>query len=126
MNKKRIILLFLLLNNELTFRPDTQQMLKKGAFAMPGLKDTSRIKIGNTPVSVAVRATNVYNDEVKDGQKRGGFIGNVRLTFSLNDILMGLFNKTERNKRRNKKKAKAWKYYNDYPEHLEWKPKEKQ
>lgn len=117
---------FLLHKNELTLRPDTAKMLKEGAFSMPDLKDKNRIQINNTPVSVAAQATNIYNDQVKDGQKRGGFVLSTRVTFSLNDILMGIFSKTERAKRRNRKRAKAYKYYNDYPEHLEWKPKEKQ
>ncbi|MDH6304376.1 hypothetical protein M2459_001109 [Parabacteroides sp. PF5-5] len=117
---------FALYKNELNLGPDTGKILKDGAFAMPDLRDKNRLQVPNTPVSVAAQATNIYNEEVKDGQKRGGFVFSTRLTFSLNDILMGIFNKTERNKRRNRKKANAWKQYKDYPEHLEWKPKERQ
>ncbi|MDR0429273.1 MAG: DUF4858 domain-containing protein [Tannerellaceae bacterium] len=117
---------FILRKIESTLNPDTVKMLKEGAFAMPDLKDKNRIQIGNTPITVAAQATNIYNENVKDGQKRGGFTGSAILRFSVNDILMGIFSKTERNKRRNRKKAKAWQYYNDYPEHLEWKSKEKQ
>ncbi|MDR1203362.1 MAG: DUF4858 domain-containing protein [Tannerellaceae bacterium] len=115
-----------LYKKELMLHPDTAEILQKGAFSMPDLRDKNRIQVGNSPVSVAVQATNVYNNQVKDGQKRGGFVLATRITFSLNDILMGIFSKTERAKRRNKKRANAWKYYNNYPEHLEWKPKEEQ
>ncbi len=96
-----------------------------GGFTMPELRDKDRIQIGNSPLSVAAGAENIYNENVKDGQRRGGFTGRVRYTFSLNDILMGIFSKTERAKRRNRKKANAWKIYNDYPEHLEWRNNEK-
>jgi hypothetical protein len=114
-----------LYKKELMLRSDTIERLQKGAFAMPDLRDKNRIQLGKSPVSVAVQATNVYNDQIKDGQKRGGVVSGARITFSLNDILMGIFSKTERAKRRNKKKANAWKHYNNYPEHLEWKPEKK-
>ncbi|MDR1161443.1 MAG: DUF4858 domain-containing protein [Tannerellaceae bacterium] len=114
-----------LYKKELMLRSDTIEKLQKGAFAMPDLRDKDRIQLGKSPISVAVQATNVYNDQIKDGQKRGGVVLGIRLTFSLDDILTGIFSKTERAKRRNKKKANAWKYYNNYPEHLEWKPEEK-
>jgi hypothetical protein len=117
---------FALYKKELMLRPDSVEKRQKGAFSMPDLRDKNRVQIGNSPVSVAVQATNVYNDQIKDGQKGGGVVSNTRLTFSLNDILMGVFSKTERAKRRNKKKANAWKYYNAYPEHLERKPEEKE
>lgn len=100
---------------------DDTLKVSAGAFALPDLRDKNRIRIGNTPVTVAAKAGNIYNEQVKDGYKRGGFTGSLRITFSLNDILMGIFDKTERNKRRNKKRAQAWKIYNDYPEHLECK-----
>lgn len=96
-------------------RSETIDSLLRGAFTMPDLTDKNWLKIGNTPITVTARADNIYNNTVKDGYKRGGFVGTARITFSLNDILMGIFSKTERNKRRNKKKAQAWKTYNDYP-----------
>jgi hypothetical protein len=115
-----------LYKKELMLRSDTAERLKKGAFAMPpDLRDKNRIHPGKSPVSIAVQAANVYNDQIKDGQKRGGVASGIRITFSLNDILKGIFSKTERARRRNKKKANAWKHYNNYPEHLEWKPEEK-
>lgn len=117
---------FALYKKEPALRTDTAGTPQEGAFSIPDLRDKNRIQIGKSPLSVAAQATNVYNDRIKDGQKRGGGVLSIGLTFSLDDILMGIFSKTERARRRNKKKANAWKYYNDYPEHLEWKPKEKQ
>ena len=96
-------------------KSDTIERLLENAFSMPDLTDKERVRIGKSPVTIAAKAENIYNDAVKDGQKRGGFTGSARVTFSLNDILMGIFNKTERNKRRNKKRAQAWKTYNDFP-----------
>jgi hypothetical protein len=117
---------FALYKKELMLHPDTVETSQEDAFSIPDLRDKNRIQIGKSPLSVVVQATNVYDDRIKDGQKRGGVILGIRITFSLNDILMGIFSKTERAKRRNRKMANAWKYYNDYPEHLEWTPKEKQ
>jgi hypothetical protein len=104
---------FALYKKELMLRPDTTGTSQKGAFSMPDLRDKNWIRIKRSPISITVEATNVYDNQVKDKQIRGGFILRVRLTFSLDDILTGVFSKTERAKRRNKKTANAWKYYND-------------
>ncbi len=106
---------YLIYAHKNTLRTDSADVSESPAFAMPDLRDKNRIQIKNTPVSVAAQATNIYNTNVKDGQQRGGFVGGVIVTFSMNDLLMGIFNKTERNKRRNKKRAQAWKTYTEYP-----------
>ncbi len=105
---------------------DSTLLKNSGAFKMPDLRNKDWIQLGNSPVSVALKADNVYNKNVKDGYTRGGVIGTTRISFSLNDILMGIFSKEERAKRRNRKKANAWKVYDDYPVNLEWKKESEQ
>lgn len=60
--------------------------------------------IGNSPFAVSAGARNLFEDEVKDGQRRGSVGGSVGVRFSLDDILMYLFRKSERQKRKNKKR----------------------
>ena len=67
-------------------------------------------KVGETPITIAAGAENLFLDEVKDGQKRGSINGKVRFSFSLEDILQQIFSPKERAKKRNQKRAKAWKY----------------
>jgi len=70
------------------------------------------IKIPGIPTYVETGAGNLFLPEVRDGQKRGSINLTLRTTFSAEDILRTLFWKSERDKKRNRKKATAWKYYN--------------
>ena len=75
------------------------------------------IQVGKTPVSISAGAKNLFLEEVKDGQKRGSVGGSAIMRFSFESMLLGIFSKKERAKRRNRKKATIWKHYNRFPEH---------
>lgn len=68
------------------------------------------IKIGKLPVGVGVGARNLYSKEVRDGQRRGTITATGRVYFSLEDLLRSIFWKSERNKKRNLKRAKELVY----------------
>jgi len=68
-------------------------------------------QIGNLPVTASAGARNIFSDEVKDGQRHGAAVVTVRSRFSLNDIFLFLFSKEERAKKKNRKRARAWKDY---------------
>jgi len=74
-----------------------------------------KIRIGDSPVSIAVGAQNLFSPEVKDGQRRGSIGGSATFTYSLNDFLLFIFSRKERQKRKNRKKAEQLKFYNNYP-----------
>jgi len=67
--------------------------------------------LGHLPVTAAVKADNLFLEEVKDGQSRGSINAVFKTRFSMEDILSGIFSKSERAKRKNRKKANAWKNY---------------
>lgn len=77
--------------------------------------EKERIRIGQSPFAVSAGAQSLLDDTVKDGQRRGSVGGSVNFSFSLDDILTYLFRPEERQKRKNKKRAKAAKYYNAVP-----------
>lgn len=78
-------------------------------------KVKDEIQIGNLPITVKAGAQNLFLEEVKDGQRRGSVGASAKAKFSLDDILLFLLSPTERNKRKNKKRAKAWQHYNMQP-----------
>lgn len=89
---------------------DTGSKINKEAYTLPPLRliDKEEVQIGKLPVAVAAGGRNLYSsDVVRDGQKRGTLTGTVKIYFSLDDILMWLFSKEERNKKRNRKRAET-------------------
>jgi len=75
------------------------------------LVEKEEFQIANLPVTVSAGARNIFSDEVKDGQRHGAGVVTLKSRFSLDDILLFLFSKKERDKRRNRKKARAWQGY---------------
>lgn len=77
--------------------------------------EKEKFRIGESPFAVSAGAQSLLDDTVKDGQRRGSVGGSVSFSFSLDDILTYLFRPGEREKRKNKKRAKNLKYYNATP-----------
>jgi len=77
--------------------------------------EKEKFRIGDSPFAVSAGAQSLLDDTVKDGQRRGSVGGSVSFSFSLDDILTYIFRPSERQKRKNKKRAKAIKYYNAAP-----------
>lgn len=73
------------------------------------------IRFGKLPVYGKMSTGNLFLDNVKDGQHRGGIMVTMRVEFSLEDVLETIFWKSARAKKRNRKRENTWKYYNDYP-----------
>lgn len=73
------------------------------------------IRFGKLPVYGKITTGNLFLEEVKDGQHRGGFLATIRIDFSMEDILETIFWKSARAKKRNRKRENTWKFYNDYP-----------
>lgn len=97
---------------------DTGMSVNKNAYTRSPIPfiEKKEIKVGKLPVTVAAGGRNLYDsDIVKDGQKRGTLTGTAKLYFSLDDILLFIFSKKERNKRKNRKRDDTWRYYNSMP-----------
>lgn len=97
---------------------DTGMSVNKSAYARSPIPfiEKKEIKVGKLPVTVAAGGRNLYDsDIVKDGQKRGTLTGTAKLYFSLDDILLFIFSKKERNKKKNRKRDDTWRYYNSMP-----------
>lgn len=77
--------------------------------------EQDEFQIGQSPFAVSAGAKSLFDDTVKDGQRRGCVGGSVGVRFSLDDLLMYVFRPSERRKRKNKKKAENLKYYNATP-----------
>jgi hypothetical protein len=77
--------------------------------------EREKFRIGNSPFTVSAGAQNLLDETVKDGQRRGSVGGSVGFSFLLDDILNYLFRPSERQKRKNKKRAEKIKYYNATP-----------
>jgi hypothetical protein len=77
--------------------------------------ERDKFRIGNSPFAVSAGARSHFDETVKDGQGRGGVGGSVNFSFSLDDILNYLFRPSERQKRKNKKRAEKLKNYNAAP-----------
>lgn len=95
---------------------DTGISVGKGAYTTKkSFANKDEIKLGKLPVAVSGGARNLYSDVVKDGQKRGTITGSAKLYFSLDDVLMWVFSKKERQKKKNRKRENTWRYYNEMP-----------
>lgn len=77
--------------------------------------EKEKFRIGQSPFAVSAGAQSLLDDTVKDGQRRGSVGGSVNFGFSLDDILTYLFRPEERQKRKNRKRAKAIKDYHAAP-----------
>lgn len=69
-----------------------------------------QIPIGTKGIYITAH-TGDLNPIVKDGQSKGGALGGLGASFSLEDILRYTFLPSERAKKRNRKFATAWKTY---------------
>lgn len=95
---------------------DTGISVGRGAYTTKkSFANKDEIKLGKLPVAVSGGARNLYSDVVKDGQKRGTITGSAKLYFSLDDVLMWVFSKKERQKKKNRKRENTWRYYNEMP-----------
>ncbi|WP_455639734.1 hypothetical protein [Parabacteroides sp.] len=95
---------------------DTGISIGRGAYTTKkSFTNKDEIKLGKLPVAVSGGARNLYSDVVKDGQKRGTITGSAKLYFSLDDVLMWVFSKKERQKKKNRKRENTWRYYNEMP-----------
>jgi len=75
--------------------------------------EKEEFRLGQSPFAVSAGAQSLYDENVKDGQRRGSVGGSAKLYFSLDDILTYIFRPSERRKRKNKKKLENLKNY--YP-----------
>lgn len=93
-------------------RPDSSLVIDSGAYALPAIIiPKEKIQIGNSPVSVAVGAQNLFPAEVRNGPREGSVGITVGASFSLQDVLLYIFSKKERQKRKNRKRAEQLEYY---------------
>jgi hypothetical protein len=100
-----------LLRNQLLQHADSSLIIDSGAFALPGIIiPKEKIQLGNSPVSVAVGAQNLFPEEVRNGPREGSVGITIGATFSLQDVLLYIFSKKERQKRKNRKRAEQLKY----------------
>ncbi len=72
-------------------------------------------RIGKSPVSVKGGGQNLFSSDVKDGQRRGSVGASVRVDFSFEDWLRYLFWPSEREKKKNRKRAENLQYYTESP-----------
>lgn len=95
---------------------DTGISVARGAYTTKkSFANKDEVKLGKSPVAVSGGARNLYSDVVKDGQKRGTITGSAKIYFSLDDMLMWVFSKKERQKKKNRKRDNTWRYYNSMP-----------
>lgn len=98
------------------FKSPASLSVRKQAYtsANPLIRN-GEIRFGKLPVYGKITTGNLFLEDVKDGQHRGGFLATIRINFSAEDILETIFWKSARAKKRNRKRENTWKFYNDYP-----------
>lgn len=96
-------------------RPSSLSVQKQAYTSSNPVIRAGEIRLGKLPVYGKITTGNLFLEDVKDGQRRGGFLATVRINFSMEDVLETIFWKSARAKKRNRKRENTWKFYNDYP-----------
>ncbi len=101
----------------LRLKPPSRYAVPERAYEVeiPKNREWKEFRIGNVRLAASLRLGNIYSEEVKDGQRRGGVVFTVKAYFSVEELLEAIFWKSARDKKRNRERENTWKYYNDYP-----------